>query len=50
MALPNKSVDVITALTIAHWFDVDTSQTETPRVLTNNGTLAIQEYDVPISL
>ncbi|KAI8054519.1 S-adenosyl-L-methionine-dependent methyltransferase [Syncephalis plumigaleata] len=50
MILPDKSINVITASTAAHWFDIDAFQMETRRVLTDNGTLAIWGYGVPVSL
>jgi ubiquinone/menaquinone biosynthesis C-methylase UbiE len=48
--LPDKSVDLVVTAEAAHWFDFVAFQTEVQRVLTDNGTLAIWGYNVPVSL
>ncbi|KAJ2158558.1 hypothetical protein GGF46_003677 [Coemansia sp. RSA 552] len=42
--LQDKSVDMITVATAAHWFDLEKFVKEAERVLTPNGTLAMFSY------
>lgn len=50
LPFPAGSVDVLTAFTAAHWFDVPRFMREAQRVLRPGGCLAISTYTVDMSL